>query len=94
MVNDVGFVISEEEDLPLGPDTRLDHSGLLCGRSFITAKRDGKTSDIAIKRGWRVPHSLVFSKGITFFLISYYNKSKYCLKVAKNLPDTLPQFTF
>ena len=93
-MNDVGFVISEKEILASGPGTRLDHSGLLCGRSFITVKRDGKTSDIDIKRGWRVPHSLVFSKGITYFLISYYNKSKECLKVVKILPDPLPQFTF
>jgi len=42
MVNDVGFVISEE-DLALGPETRLDHSGLLYGRSFITVKRDRKS---------------------------------------------------
>ena len=34
----VRFVISE--DLASGPETRLDHSGLLCGRSFITVKRD------------------------------------------------------
>ena len=93
MVNDVGFVISKE-GLALGPETSLDNSGLLCGRSFITVKRDGKTSDIDIKRGWRVPHSLVFSKGITYFLISYYNKSKECLKVVKILSNPLPQFTF
>ena len=39
MMNDVELMISEE-DLPLGPETRLDHSGLLDGRSFITVKRD------------------------------------------------------
>ena len=38
-VNDVGFVISKE-DLASGSGTRLDHSELLCGRSFITAKKD------------------------------------------------------
>ena len=39
MVNDVGFVIYEE-DLATGPRTGLDHSELLCGRSFITVKKD------------------------------------------------------
>ena len=38
MVNDDGFVISE--DLALGPETRLDHSGLLCGKSFVIVKSD------------------------------------------------------
>jgi len=32
-------MISEEE-LASGPETRLDHSGLLCGRSIITVKED------------------------------------------------------
>ena len=39
LVKGVGFVISEE-DLASRPETRLDYSGLLCGRSFITVKRD------------------------------------------------------
>ena len=30
----------------------------------------------------------------TILVISYYNKPKECLKVVKNLPDLLPQFTF
>lgn len=43
MVNDVGFAISEKEDLASGLETRLEHSGLSCGRSFITVRRDGKS---------------------------------------------------
>ena len=39
LVKGVGFVIAEE-DLASRTETRLDHSGRLCGRSFITAKRD------------------------------------------------------
>ena len=35
----VGFMISEE-DLASGSGTRLDHSKLLCGRSFITVEKD------------------------------------------------------
>ena len=50
MVNDVGFMISEE-DLALGPGIRLDHSGLLCGRSFITVKGTDKASDIRHQKG-------------------------------------------
>ena len=42
MVKDVGFVISKEEGLASGPETSLDNSGLLCGRSFITVKRERK----------------------------------------------------
>ena len=39
MVNDVGFVISEAEDLASGQGTRLDHAEFLCGRSFLTVKK-------------------------------------------------------
>ena len=34
------------------------------------------------------------SKGVIYFLISYYNESKECLKFVKILPDPLQQFTF
>ena len=39
LVKGVGFV-NLEEDLASRPETRLDHSGILCGTSFITVKRD------------------------------------------------------
>ena len=48
MVNNAGFMISEEDLLRSG--TRLDHSELLCGRSFITVKRIEKSSDIDSRR--------------------------------------------
>ena len=38
--------------------------------------------------------SLVLAWELYTFLISYYNKSKECLKFVKILPDPLPQFTF
>ena len=79
-MNDVGFMISKEEDLALGPETRLDHSGLFFGRSFITVKRDRE-------RGQRVPPSLVLARELYTFLIGYYNKSKECLNVVKVSPD-------
>ena len=53
-MNGVGIKISKEEDLASGSGTRLDHSKLLCGRSFITEKKDKKASDIDI-RAQRVP---------------------------------------
>ena len=34
------------------------------------------------------------SKGVIYFLINYYNKSKECLKVVKTLLDPLSQFAF
>ena len=34
------------------------------------------------------------SKGAIYILISYYNKSKECLKFVEILPDPLPQFMF
>ena len=39
MVNGVGFMISEE-DLTLGPGTKLEHSELLRVRRVITVKKD------------------------------------------------------
>ena len=81
MVNDVGFVISEE-DLASGPETRVDHPGIFYGRSFITVKRDRE-------RGHRVPPSLVLARELYTFLIGYYNKSKECLKVVKVSPDPI-----
>ena len=34
MVNDAGFVISEEEDLASGPGTSLDHSRAFVKQNF------------------------------------------------------------
>ena len=51
MVNDVRFVPSEEEDLALGPGTRLDHSRAFVKQSFIKgSKGTEKASDIDIRR--------------------------------------------
>ena len=40
MVNNVGFVISEEEDLAVGPGTGLITQELLCSRVLLKWKRD------------------------------------------------------
>ena len=41
-----------------------------------------------------MPSFTSVSKGVIYFLINYYNKSKECLKFVKILPDPLPQFMF
>ena len=52
MVNDVGFVIPEE-DLALGPGTRLDHSKAFALQSFIKVKkRHGKLLTQTSEGGW------------------------------------------
>ena len=49
-----------------------------------------KASDIDIRRGTESAPLTSVSKGVIYFLISYYNKSKECLKVVKILLDPLP----
>ena len=88
MVNDVGFMISEEKDLALGPETKLDHSGLFCGRSLFTVKRDRESFWLRHQEG--VKSAPVLAKELYTFLIGYYSKSKECLKIGKILPDPLP----
>ena len=87
-MNSVRFVISE--DLILGPGTRLDHQELLCGRVLLKWKRAEKASDPDIRRGTESAPLNSLSKGVIYFLISYYNQSKECLKVVKILLDPLP----
>ena len=78
MVKEVGFVISEE-DLALGPGTRLDHSRALVKQSFIKVKKgQRKLLTQTSEGGWRVPplpvlarelytSQLVMSLTVTFF---------------------------
>jgi len=40
MLNNLGFMISEEKDLALGPGTRFDHSRVLCSRVLLKYERD------------------------------------------------------
>ena len=47
-----------------------------------------------IKKGEESAPLASLSKRAIYFLISYYNISKECLKVVKILPDPLPRFTF
>ena len=84
-----------EEGLTLEPGTRLNRSRAFYGRVLLKYKNGQRKRLTQTSEGRRkVPHSLVFSKQIIYFLISYYSKSKECLKFVKILPDPLPQFTF
>ena len=58
-----------EEDLALGPGTRLDHSRAFVQQSFIKVRKGTeKASDIDIRKGWRAPPALdSLSKGVKYF---------------------------
>ena len=57
---------------------------------YSSEKGTEKASDTDIRRGMKSTLSPSLSKGIIYFLIGYYNKSKECLKVVKTLLDPLP----
>ena len=66
MVNSVRFVISEE-DLALGPGTRLDHSRAFVYQSFIKVRK-GQTKLLTdIRKGWRLSPSLVLARELYTF---------------------------
>ena len=46
-----GFLDPRGEEFNPGPETRLDHSGLLCNKVLVSIKKIEKTSDIGIRRG-------------------------------------------
>ena len=61
-------MISKEEDLTLGPGTRLDHSRALVWQSFIKVKKgEERASDIDIRSGMESDHLASLSKGIIYF---------------------------
>ena len=47
----LGFVASRGEEFNPGPETRLDHSELLCNKLSLSIKEIEKASDIGIRRG-------------------------------------------
>ena len=73
---------------------RLDCSELLCNKVLLKYKEIEKASDIDIRRGQKEYSLASVGNRVIYFLISYYNESKECLKFVKILPDPLPQFTF
>ena len=60
-------MMTEEENLASGPETRLQALRALCSKSFNKVKKGLKASDVDIRRGQRVPHSLVWVGFIYFF---------------------------
>ena len=63
MVNDVGFVISKEEDLASGPGTGHDHSRLFYSRVLLKYKNRQRKLLTDIKRGdGECPTPASFSK--------------------------------
>ena len=67
MVNDVRFVISEE-DLALGPGTRLVNSRVFVYQSFIKVKKaTEEASGIDIRRGMESAPLSGLSKGVIYF---------------------------
>ena len=67
MVNGVGFMVSEEEDLASGPGTSLDHSRAFMQRSFISENGPEKASDTDITKGSGGAPSLVLTRSYIFF---------------------------
>ena len=68
MVNNVGFVISQE-DLASRPGTRLDHSRAFVEQSFIKIRKGTeKASDIDIRREMVSASLTSVSKGVIYFL--------------------------
>ena len=81
MVNEVRFVISEE-DLALGPGTRLVNSRVFVYQSFIKVKKGTEdASGIDIRRGMESAPWLVLGRELYTFSVGYYSKPKECLKV-------------
>ena len=66
MVNGVGFVICEE-DLALGPGTRIDHSRAFVHQGFIKVKRTEEASDTDIRSGMESAPLARLSKGVIYF---------------------------
>ena len=68
MVNNVRFVISEE-DLASRPGTRLDHSRAFVEQSFIKIRKGTeKASDIDIRREMVSASLTSVNKGVIYFL--------------------------
>ena len=86
----LGFSAPGGEDFNLGPEMRLDCSVLLCSKVLLKYKEIEKTSDIDIRRGQKECPLSSVSNEVIYLLISYYNESKECLEVVKNLLDPFP----
>ena len=62
----LGFLASGGEEFNPGPETRLDHSELLCNKVLLKYKRE-KASDIDIRRGTESASSPVLAMKLYTF---------------------------
>ena len=60
-------MVSEEEDLALGPGSSLIIQELLCSRVLLKRKRTEKASDIDISGGRESAPLTSISKGVIYF---------------------------
>ena len=82
-----GFLASRGEEFNLGPETRLDHSELLCDKVLLKYKGDRESFWHRHQKG---AESVSVSNGVIHSPISHYNESKEWLEVVKTLLDPLP----
>ena len=83
-----GLLATGKEFSP-GPETRLDHSELLCDKILPKYKRDRERFWNRHQKGDGECPLTSVSNGVIYLLISYYNESKECLEVVKILLDPL-----
>ena len=85
-----GFLAPRGEEFNPGPETRLDHSELLCNKVLLNIKEIEKASDIGIRRGQKEYPLASVSNGIIYSLINYYSESRECLEFVKTSLDLVP----
>ena len=85
----LGFLASREE-FNSGPETRLDHSELLCNKVLLKYKGDRESFWHRYQKGQKEYPFASVSNGIIYSLISYYSESKECLEIVKTSLDLLP----
>ena len=69
-----GFLASEGEKFSLEPETRLDHSELLCNKVLLKHKRDRESFIPRHQKGTEECPLASVSNGVIYLLISYYNE--------------------
>ena len=67
-----GFLASEGEFNP-GPETRLDHSELLCNKVLLKYEETEKASDIGIRRGQKEYPLASVSSGVIYSPVNQKN---------------------
>ena len=82
------FLASRGEEFNPGPESRLDHSELLCKKVLLKYKGE-KASDTCIRRGQKEYPLASIIHGVIHSQIGYYSESKECLEVVKTSPDLL-----